>query len=109
MFKSIPENTCPLNVIAEMGEEVKNARIYLGKKAVENLRNTADLNRLYGDFEKVINKLFWEKNDEYPSTLMKITSVCDDFFLVLEITADDIAFKKNPEYPKRIIFLEMED
>lgn len=105
MFKPIPEDKCPLDVIAEMGEEVKNARIYLGKNAVKKLRSTADLQHSDGPFERLV----WDATDAYPASLIRIIPVCEDFFLVKKIIADDIAFKENPENPERIIFLEMED
>lgn len=105
MFKTIPKNECPLNFIANMEEETENARFYLGKNAVEKLRSTADFQNYRGAYER----LFWEETDECYSALIKIIPVCEDFFLIAEITADEIDFKKNPKSPEYIFFLEMEE
>jgi len=109
-IKLIPNDVCPLNAIAEMGDEAKNARIYLGGKAVEKLLNTIDEINAPQDFEGM--RLVWDGTDEYPETVLDIDNVFEDWWKIYRISASDIAFECDPseigEEPTEVIYIEIE-
>lgn len=110
IVKLIPKTKCPLDFIAEMGEITKNARIYLGTRAMEKLSKTADSDDFLED-EKVgfFERFLWEETGKYPETILEITPGFDDWWKVIRISASDIAFETDSEEPSEIIYLEMEE
>lgn len=103
MLKIVPMDKCPLDVIAEMGELTKNARIYLGKSAIEKLRTTADSRSFFRGEER----LLWEATDKFPATAIEFAPVCEDWFKVSHISASDIAFTFEPSTHTIVISLDM--
>ena len=102
MFVPVPKDVCPLDALADLGSITKNARIYIGKNAVEKLRKNA-----FRGFHRGEETLRWEATEKYPSTLLMITKVCEDFFKVTYISTTDIAFTTETHNPNVIIFVEM--
>lgn len=102
MLITVPMDKCPLDVLAELGEQTKNARIYLGKSAVEKLRKTA-----FRSFCRGEERLSWKATDKFPATAIEFAPVCEDWFKVSYISASDIAFTSEPFFPKLVISLDM--
>ena len=105
MLKIVPFDKCPLDVLQEMGEITKNARIYLGNNAVNKLRATADNRYIINGQEYML----WKATDKFPSTEIRIYRVCEDWFKVFCIFCSDIAYTSEKLNPDIVIFLEMED
>ena len=104
MIKVVPQDICPLDVIAEMGELTKNARIYLGKEAIEKLRGNANIMSIVRHKHE---QLVWNATDKFPATLIEFYPICEDWFKVCRISASDIAFTFDPLNPDLVISLEM--
>ena len=105
----VPTDKCPLDFLAEMGERIANAWIFVDDSVIENLKNSDGVTHERGD-----NCFFlsWEATEEYPKTEV----IYRDFeytgwHYIIVIEADDIAFKKldenkEPEYIFRLKMAE---
>ena len=101
----VPRDKCPLDVLAEMGEQTKNAWIFLHGNAISKLQLTAN----FDSFKYGCQKLTWRKTKEYPKTVIWIhANYTSDWAKVAVIEADDIAFKKEVNDPENIFFLKMD-
>ena len=100
----VPKDKCPLDILAEMGKETRNAWIFLHRNAVNKLISSADLTVIDAKFYE----LHWEATDEVPETKVIIRAeVGVDWLQILSIEADDIAFKERNADPADILFLRM--
>jgi len=99
----VPQDRCPLDVLAEMGEQTANSWIFLHENAVKKLRITADEDIDAGDFLL----LTWEKTEKYPSTVFLLKKE-PTWYQVRRIEATDIAFSGKSIDPQNIFFLKME-
>ncbi len=104
----VPKDKCPLDVLADMQERIRNSWIFLHRNAVNKLRETADETReiAFGSY------MCWKGTDEYPSTLLTFDSdlvgTCRGVWSqVTAIIASDINFASSLD-PKYIYFLKME-
>lgn len=115
MLKIVPADMSPLTVIAELGKLTQNARIYLGKKAIEKLRLEADeisFRRGWaiekdGGFSCEFEKLDWDETSDFSKTTIEFRPICDDWFKVFCIKSKSIAFSFEPRIPKHVITIEM--
>lgn len=96
----VPKDKCPLDVLAEMGEQTKDAWIYLHKTAFDRLRSedcsTKD--------EMTFSELCFEETE----ILINDTGG-GIWFTVCSISANDISFKDRAKDPENIFFLKMEE
>lgn len=103
----VPKDKCPLDVLAEMGERTRNAWIFLNKNLFPSLVNSncsscKQIRRHY--------VLTWEATSEYPKTEVIIDDSEDATWRsIINIFADDIAFKAKPDDPEDIFFLKREE
>lgn len=116
----VPKGKCPLDVLAEMGERTAKAWIFLHKNAVAELWGALkgiDKGVTYCDPEYIRNFVY-DATEEYPKTTLKLDISQDllrpkdyqpTWYSVDEIIANDIAFKRKPENPEDIFFLQMEE
>lgn len=104
----VPKDKCPLDVLAEMGEQTKSAWIFLHRNAVEKLTSTADDHLVHMHCNS--QQFYWEATDAFPDTLLWIEIHSDTVWLkVYRIEADDIAFKLPADNPDDIIFVKMDE
>ena len=106
--KLVPKDKCPLDVLAELGEQTKSAWIFLHRNAVEKLISIADDHRpqMSCDFQE----LFWNATDAFPETTIWIELHPDKVWLeVYRIDADDIAFNLPADDPDNILFVKMDE
>ena len=104
----VPKNKCPLDVIAEMGEQTKSAWIFLHCTAVKKLVSIADDHRIRRNSD--IQEFFWNATATSPKTSIRIQfHPCKVWLEVYLIDADDIAFKMPSCDPENIIFMKMDD
>jgi len=104
----VPKDKCALNVLAEMGEQIRNAWIFLHENAVEKLRKTADFKPNYGDKMKFV----WVETEDYPKTVLYFEKDEDAEVVwkkVYRIEASDIAFEDSPKDPEFLFFLKMQE
>ena len=108
----VPKDKCPLDVLAEMGESIRNSWIFIHENAYERLLKS-DGAKVSGGDSVNRNKttcIIWEATDEYPETVI----FCEvpelhGWGKITAITADDIAYCIAPVNPEDIIFLKMEE
>lgn len=102
----VPKDKCPLDVLAEMGEQTKSSWIYLHKTAFDKLMSE---NCSKKD-EMTFCELTFEETDDYPKTTILINDTGGGvWFTVCSISANDIAFKGRAMDPENIFFLKMEE
>ena len=103
----VPKDKCPLDVLAEMGEQTANAWIFLHKNAVEKLRSTADIVTVTDSFLK----MHWKETEKYPSTTILVKHPTKEYIWqrIYHIMAIDIAFDYEPSDPEHLFFLQMEE
>ena len=98
----VPKDKCPLDVLAEMGEKIRNAWIFIHKNAIEILCETAE--DILVKEEGVLDA-FWE----HPRTNIIVQAHKPVWSKVYEIKADDISFTVSTDDPEDIFFLKMEE
>lgn len=102
----VPKDKCPLDVLAEMGEQTKNSWIYLHKNAFDKLKSEdCSIRQSFTFYE-----LYFKETKDYPKTTIRISGFnAGVWFTILSISADDIAFKNRAIDPEDIFFLKMEE
>ncbi len=105
----VPENKCPLDVLAEMGEITRNAWIYLHENAVEKL--LSETPNSFNDQECSLYFTFgWNATEKFPDTSISISQqTFGEWRLIYKIKADDISFKALVKNPEDIFFLQMKN
>ena len=99
----VPSDTCPLNVLSEMGDKTANSWVFLHRNAIEKLQSTASSIDGFGCFITMT----WKETAEYPKTLIWVPNSNEEWIKVIRIKAEDIAFEYEPSDPKHIYFLKM--
>lgn len=107
---TVPKDKCPLDVLAEMGEQIKDAWIFLHRNAFEKLKNSDGVS---GEEERKLGLyvLTWEATEKYSETrlITDLGGLSADWTIILSISASDIAFNILSEDPEEIFFLKMDD
>ena len=104
----VPQDKCPLDLLAEMGEQTKSAWIFLHRNTVEKLISTADSHVLH--CVNGFQELFWQGTDALPETTLWVEWHDNKVWLeVYLIQANDIAFNHPVADPDEIIFINMEE
>ena len=92
----VPSGKCPLDVLADMGEQTRNCRIAFSDNVMMELYDTADI---ISKTKDDLTELEWKATKDYPSTVLLIKEEIGDWSIVKKIKADDIAFTSIPEHP----------
>lgn len=106
----VPRDKCPLDVLSEMGEQIKEAWIFLHSNAVNKLTHSDGVSCEEGRKEGTLI-LRWEATEDYPETRI-VVDICGtptDWKPIISISASDIAFTLIPVDPEDIFFLKMEE
>lgn len=106
---NLPVDKCPLDVLANMGEEIRGAKILLNLSAFKKLTKTAD------KYEKVSEShvLFWEATEKFPETTVMVeTEYINDndytgyVYHIVYINATDICFRTQwDDCPNEYLFV----
>lgn len=106
----VPNDKCPLDVLAEMNERTANAWIFLHRNAFEKLQHSDGVSCKEGRKQGTI-ELTWEATDDYPETrvVIDVCAMATDWKPIILISASDISFTLMPVDPEDIYFLEMEE
>ena len=99
----VPEDRCPLDVLAEMGEQTKNATIFLHRNVIEKLRQTADYIKEVPQYVE----FSWKETEKYPRTILDFEKKEEECLRVYRIYSTDIAFVMEVENPDKEIILQM--
>lgn len=103
----VPKDKCPLDVLAEMGEQAKNAWLFLHRNAYRKL---LDISNKPADWNPKYYRLMFHSTENYPETEICICSDTHlDWFPVYTISASNITFKMIPSDPEDIFLLKMEE
>lgn len=106
----VPKDKCPLDVLAEMGERIRNSWIFLHENAYQKLSKISDYHsrtNSMNDAESALMK--WNATEDYPETVL----LCDvpkiTWGKIRSIKATDIAYDISPSDPEDIYFLKMDN
>lgn len=99
----VPMDKCPLEVLAGMGEETKNAWIFFHDNVIKRLRKTADKVVTVSH----IQELLWRGEDN-KKMFVDFEKGLTDWRRVYRINSINIAFRNEPRNPENVIFLQME-
>jgi len=99
----VPKDKCPLDVLSEMGERIRNSWIFLHDDAVRKLETTTDYIE-----EKGYQELVWSATEKYSQTTLDI-EIVGTWHKVYRIIAEGIAFEYEPQDPEEIYFLKMDE
>ena len=104
----VPKDKCPLNLLAEMGESIRNSWIFLHENAYERLMRSEGVMPSGGDS---VNRnkttcFMWEA---IPCSTVVYCEVPEKngWGKVVAISSADIAYSSCPIDPKNIFFLKM--
>ena len=104
----VPLDSCPLDVLSELGDRTSSAWIFMHKNAIKHLINIADSHREH-HFHGFI-ELYWKGTKDFPQTYVTTEYKRDNIWVkVLSIDANDIAFREPSDDPNEIFFLQMEE
>ena len=101
MIITVPAGVCPLHVIAEMGEKIKDARIFLHDYVIRTLRETA--NCIDDSYEGAIDYLYFE-DECYIS--VSDTPSCKTWHKVLNFEYGDL-YHRSLREPKLTVYVKM--
>lgn len=113
---TVPKNKCPLDMIAKMGEDSRNAWLFLDHNCKEDLFQKAD-DVITGEgsssYEGMTHTLVWAATDQFPETklVIELFTGHEDFigtWAVKQIVADDIAFEKRTAIPTEVYLFKKE-
>lgn len=92
----VPKDKCPLNVLAEMGEETYGVGIIFSHTSLYKLKRTADR---FEEIDFTSYLLSWNATKDFPKTTIVVveeTSLINSFYYqyrAVLISANDIYFK----------------
>jgi len=106
MKKIMVERTkCPIDVIAELGKEAKEAWIFLSPDCVQNLTDTSDAQVYEGDFAG----FKWDASEASVETTVYVEYFFGGWASVFSIQASDIVFtNRTTNTPTETYILEMQ-
>lgn len=99
----VPKDKCPLNVLREMGERIRNSWIFLHDDVVSKLETTSNYIE-----EKGYQELVWSATEKYSQTTLDI-EIVGTWHKVYRIIAEGIAFEYEAQDPEDIYFLKMDE
>jgi len=99
----VPKDKCPLDVLSEMGERIRNSWIFLHDDAVRKLETTTDYIE-----EKGYQELVWSATEKYSQTTLDI-EIVGTWHKVYRIIAEGIALEYEAQDPEDIYFLKMDE
>lgn len=109
----IPKDKCPLDVLAQMGERIKDDWIFLHRNVIDNLEHSSGVS-LKVNHDNTLT-LSWKATEDYPETKIVI-DLCSSAYTkylvwkpVILILAADIKYDLIPTDTDEIIFLQMEE
>ncbi len=100
----VPKNKCPLDVLSEMGDRIKDSALFFDYNTVEQLKNSADK---LDELQKGIS-IFFEATKNYPETSITLHRVRFPYYEILSINAPDISFTTRVKNPKEYLFFKMD-
>lgn len=109
-FITVPRDKCPLDVLADMGDQTSNAAILLSPNAMKKLKGTADIDE---KLDEATMFLSWKATDKFPQTsIILVKETCNlrgIEYRAVYINAADIAFRcQRHKEPEVEYVLEME-
>ncbi len=104
----VPKDKCPLAVLAEMGERIKESWIFLHFNAVENLQHSDGVSSKEGRKQGTL-VLTWEATEAYPETrlVVDLCALNTEWKPIILISASGIAYDLMPVDPEDLFFLKM--
>lgn len=102
----VPKGKCPLDFLAELGERISKAWLFVDNNVFNNISSSLDDAGVYSDRTMCFR---CEATEEYPSTEIIMKRVSEKWFYIISIKAEDIAFTKPVSDPEEVFFMEMAD
>jgi len=104
----VPKDKCPLDVLAEMGNRIRESWIFLNTNAVEKLQHSDGVSCEEGRKQGTL-VLTWKATESYPETriVVDICALDTEWKPIILISAYDIAYDLIPVDPEDILFLKM--
>ena len=109
----VPQEKSVLNVLAKLGEQTKNSRIFFHLNLYRKIsKRKAEVGLTIIISADYIKFTWWERNGNTPYThiyLENFSGSSDVWIEVLRIESTDIAFTIPSKNPENIYFLQMEE
>lgn len=108
----VPKDKCPLDVLSEMGERIRNSWIFLHENAYQHLLKSEGAscsigNQMNANQEALI---VWEATKKYPKTVLFVeVPEPIGWGKITSIEAKDISFGLATPDPEDIYFLKMDE
>ena len=108
----VPKDKCPLDVLAEMGNYIRNSWIFIHENAYQKLLKSegarfSDCNRMNA---AQITLIVFEATENYPKTSVFCEKPdAEGWGKITHIEAEDISYGFSPNDPEDIFFLRMEE
>lgn len=106
----VPKDKCPLDVLAEMGERIRNSWIFLHENAYQKLSKISDQHSTTNSMNDAESALMmWNATKNYPKTVLFCDVPKITWGRIRSIEAPDIAYGISPSDPEDIYFLKMDE
>ena len=103
----VPKDKCLLNVLAEMGDQSKDAWFFLHNNLVENLKSSNGISFKEGEKKGTLVFTFESTKNDKPKMIIDICGLNADWKPILSISDSNIAFKTMPADFEEIYFLRL--
>lgn len=100
----VPQSKCPLDILSEMEEKIKNSWILFHENLIEELSSSSDKCFCTSTAEMTIYRLSWNSKNTIPKTEITLKSITPNWFFVSSISANDIAFERSSDNPTSLYF-----
>lgn len=106
----VPTDKCPLDVLAEMGERIRNSWIFLHENALKKLSKTCNLHHSINTVHDADSEYMqWNATEKFPETVLFYSVPNITWGKIQCIKATDIAYGTCPSDPEDIFFLKMDE
>lgn len=105
----VPKGKCPLDVLAEQGEKIRNTWIFLHESVVSNLESSDGVARSCIFRDSIC--LTWTATEKHSAHIIAYHNFeTTDWFILENVWAENIAYDvvRSVDEPKEVIFVKME-
>lgn len=100
---NVPPDKCFLDALAEMGERIRNAGIFIHSHFIEDAKKDPSCHWIQDESTITFS---WEATEKYPKTVITLTKAEKiPYYEAISISAVDICFTEKVQSPDFLLFV----